>query len=294
MGLTDKSLLHAQGVQCKVDPTVLFQVADHYSRRDEGQDFVVGTLLGTEDAAAGVVLVCSCFQVPHTSVDGQIALNSEFYTTMLELQQRVESKHKVVGWYSTGEAISDATILFHEFFEQQGTERPVHLLLDLGLGTQTRMRSKAFVSDDVTLGDARVATLFREVPLQVVCGVCPTPPHTLAPCPRARDSRWRPCYHVRRRRRRHRRDRWQGVQRPVVRSPGPARPPACHPPPTHTHTGGARRRLRTVPTHSLHARTNRPRHLLPRPPTPPTSTRTAHPRRSQTSLTGSASKRCSS
>ena len=28
---------------------ILFAIIDHYSRRDEGQDFVVGTLLGTDE-----------------------------------------------------------------------------------------------------------------------------------------------------------------------------------------------------------------------------------------------------
>jgi len=168
MPLTDKTLVHDDlGVETKVEPTVLFQITDHFQRRDEGQDFVVGTLLGTEDVA-GVVQVCSCFPVPHTKVEDQIALNSEFFTTMLGLQQRVQPKHKVVGWYATGERISDATILFHEFFQGQDVERPVHLLLNLGLGKQQRMSSKAFISVDMTLGEARLGTSFREVPLSFV------------------------------------------------------------------------------------------------------------------------------
>ena len=47
---------------------------------------------------------------------------------------------QVVGWYSTGVEVNDSSILFHEFYGQE-VERPVHLLLDLGLGA-SRMSCK--------------------------------------------------------------------------------------------------------------------------------------------------------
>ena len=45
-----------------------------------------------------------------------------------------------MGWYSTGVEVNDSSILFHEFYGQE-VERPVHLLLDLGLGA-SRMSCK--------------------------------------------------------------------------------------------------------------------------------------------------------
>ena len=45
-----------------------------------------------------------------------------------------------MGWYSTGEEVNDSSILFHDFYGQE-VERPVHLLLDLGLG-ESRMSCK--------------------------------------------------------------------------------------------------------------------------------------------------------
>ena len=123
-------------------------------------------MLGTEEG--GVVTICSSFPVPHTEVEDQIALNSDFHATMLSLQQKVTPKHKVVGWYSTGERINETTTLFHEFYAQD-VERPVHLLFDLGLG-ERRMSCKAYVSSGLTLGDVRVATAFRDIALTVVSG----------------------------------------------------------------------------------------------------------------------------
>ena len=72
MPLTDSTLLHEhESTQAHVEPVALFSIIDHYSRREEGQDFVVGTLLGTEEG--GVVTICSSFPVPHTEVENQIA-----------------------------------------------------------------------------------------------------------------------------------------------------------------------------------------------------------------------------
>ena len=128
MPLTDRTLIFDPSeLTTHVEPVVLFAIIDHYSRRDEGQDFVVGTLLGTEEG--NVVTISSSFPVPHTEVEkDQIALNSDFHATMLGLQQKVTPKQKVVGWYATGESINDTTTLFHDFYGQD-VERPVHLLL---------------------------------------------------------------------------------------------------------------------------------------------------------------------
>ena len=88
MPLTDRTLLHDPSApKANVEPIVLFSIIDHYSRRDAGCDFVVGTLIGTEEG--GVVTISSCFPVPHTEVEDQIALNSNFHTTMLGLHSRI-------------------------------------------------------------------------------------------------------------------------------------------------------------------------------------------------------------
>lgn len=95
------SNLHAPGeTEVYVHPVVLFSIVDHYSRREEGQERVIGTLLGTVNGSK--VEICSCFSVPHTDTEQQVTLNTDFHTTMLALQQRVDPGLRVVGWYSTG------------------------------------------------------------------------------------------------------------------------------------------------------------------------------------------------
>jgi len=164
MGLTDKSALHLHKQRCDLHPVVLFSIIDHYSRREGGQERVIGTLLGYE--VEGVVQICSCFPVPHTETEEQVAVNTDFHATMLHLHQRVHPKQKVVGWYSTGEEVNDSSMLFHDFYGQD-VERPVHLLLDLGLG-ERRMSCKAFVSSNLAFGEMCLGTVFEEMSLIIV------------------------------------------------------------------------------------------------------------------------------
>jgi len=62
--------------------------------------------------------------------------------------------------------MSSSSLLFHEFYGQ-GVERPVHMLMDLGLG-ERRMSSKAYVSKPLTLGGNTLGTSFEECKLTVV------------------------------------------------------------------------------------------------------------------------------
>lgn len=54
----------------KVHPVVLFSIIDHYTRRNEGQDRVIGTLLGS--VRDGEVEVRNCFPVPHNETEEQV------------------------------------------------------------------------------------------------------------------------------------------------------------------------------------------------------------------------------
>ena len=113
----DQVHLHVEGdVECLVHPVVLFSIVDHYTRREEGQGRVIGTLLGT--CQDGQIEAHSCFPVPHTETEEQVAVNTDFHRTMLNLHQRTNPKLKVIGWYSTGEDVNDSSLLLHEFYGQ--------------------------------------------------------------------------------------------------------------------------------------------------------------------------------
>ena len=58
-----------------IHPVVIFSILDHYSRRHEGQQRVIGTLLGRAGKLEKTVEVTNCFPVPHTEKDQVVQLH---------------------------------------------------------------------------------------------------------------------------------------------------------------------------------------------------------------------------
>eukprot|EP01104_Vermistella_antarctica_P000443 TRINITY_DN105_c0_g2_i1.p1 TRINITY_DN105_c0_g2~~TRINITY_DN105_c0_g2_i1.p1 ORF type:complete len:347 (-),score=94.19 TRINITY_DN105_c0_g2_i1:11-1051(-) len=133
-----------------VHPVVLLGIVDHYSRRNEGQTRVIGTLLGVvrDD---GVVEVRNCFPVPHTEGE-QVGVDVDFHHTMYDLQQKVNPNEIVVGWYASGSEITENSVLFNEFYEREIQGSAVHLLVDPTL-QRDDMKTQAYVSANLTFAD---------------------------------------------------------------------------------------------------------------------------------------------
>jgi len=54
--------IHTRSLNCNIHPTIVSNILDHYLRRPERQNAVVGTLLGSIDGSK--VDVQTCFAVP--------------------------------------------------------------------------------------------------------------------------------------------------------------------------------------------------------------------------------------
>jgi translation initiation factor 3 subunit F len=135
-------------------------IVDHHSRRTKTQKRVIGTLLGSI-SGDGVVDVRDSFAVPHTEGD-KVAVDMQYYHTMLALHQRGSPGLAIVGWYASGGGITDTSAMFHGFFVglMPGTA-PVHLLVDTSLTTH-KLSVTAYVGVSLTLGHT-VGSLFEPV-----------------------------------------------------------------------------------------------------------------------------------
>lgn len=155
----------AASIKVKVQPVVLFNICDSYIRRSDGQDRVVGTLLGTIEA--GIVQIKASFAVPHSETPDSVALDIPHNQTLYDLHLKVNPKEVIVGWYSTGPSMSGSDALIQDYYGHQ-CSNPVHLTLDTGLNNQ-QMAVKAYVARTLTLGSRSepLATQFQEVSCQV-------------------------------------------------------------------------------------------------------------------------------
>jgi translation initiation factor 3 subunit F len=81
-----------------IHPVALFSILDHYLRRKDDQDRVIGTLLGVRTSEADTVEVRSSFAVLHSETSEQVAVDMEYHRTMYELHHKVNPKEVIVGW----------------------------------------------------------------------------------------------------------------------------------------------------------------------------------------------------
>jgi translation initiation factor 3 subunit F len=79
-----------------VHPVALFSILDHFLRREDSQERVIGTLLGTR--TENEIEVRNCFAVLHNETAEQVAVDMDYHRTMFELHQKVNPKEVIVGW----------------------------------------------------------------------------------------------------------------------------------------------------------------------------------------------------
>ena len=146
-----------------VHPATLFTMIDAYVRRNEGQARVIGTLLGT--ISDGVIEIKNCFAVPHSESDDQVAVDVVHHQTMAELQKKVNSRERIVGWWSTGTDVSGSDALIHNFYTNE-CMNPIHLILDTDV-SQSGSVVKACVSRVLSIDGVQLARELQEVPCEV-------------------------------------------------------------------------------------------------------------------------------
>lgn len=119
---------------CVINPVVLFSILDHYLRRNEGQERVIGTLLGVRSDDGTEVEIRNCFNVPHQENDSEVAVDMEHHRAMFELHQRVNPKEVIVGWYATGSELNSYSALIQDFYSSEVAPfQAVHLTMDTDL-----------------------------------------------------------------------------------------------------------------------------------------------------------------
>ncbi|KAH8552735.1 maintenance of mitochondrial structure and function-domain-containing protein [Umbelopsis sp. PMI_123] len=155
---------------CVINPVVLFSILDHYLRRNEGQERVIGTLLGVRSDDGTEVEIRNCFNVPHQENDSEVAVDMEHHRAMFELHQRVNPKEVIVGWYATGSQLNSYSALIQDFYSSEVAPfQAVHLTMDTDLavkGTQS-MGLQTHISAPVGVSAKSGNCMFLPVPCEV-------------------------------------------------------------------------------------------------------------------------------
>jgi len=152
-------------VNIKLD--VVFGILDFFERRAVNDSRVMGTLLGTHDAG-GVIEVNSCFMVPHKETVEEVAVDKMAAHRMFELHKKANPVDTIVGWFATGNAINEHSLLIHEFYTGACVKEPIHILVETISKINRRIDVKAFVSSPMGVPKQTLGHMFNPVPLHVI------------------------------------------------------------------------------------------------------------------------------
>ena len=115
-----------------VHPIVLLSVVDHYHRlAKETNRRVIGALLG--EYVEGKVDITNCYALPFEEdpKDKKVWYVDHVYSEqMLEMFQKINSKEKLLGWYSSGPKIRPHDIEINEVFRKY-CDKPVFVIIDV-------------------------------------------------------------------------------------------------------------------------------------------------------------------
>jgi translation initiation factor 3 subunit F len=165
---TEGEELPAPPLSVKIHPIVVFSVLDHYIRRQEGQERVIGTLLGSYDETTGVCEITNAYAVPHTETHGEVAVGQQFNKNMFDLLSRVNADEQIVGWYATnaedGQRVDGCSSLIHKYYSAEAAPA-VHVVVDPRLEGDAGVVVTAFEGTEVEdPGEDGDAYSFAEVP----------------------------------------------------------------------------------------------------------------------------------
>lgn len=114
-----------------VHPTVLLSVVDHFNRiAKDTRKRVVGVLLGIYNDK-GVLDVTNCYAVPFEEDLQEPSVwffDHIYHETMCNMFRKINSKEKIVGWYSSGPDIKKADIDINEILRRYNTN-PVFVVI---------------------------------------------------------------------------------------------------------------------------------------------------------------------
>ncbi|THV08268.1 eukaryotic translation initiation factor 3 [Dendrothele bispora CBS 962.96] len=149
-----------------IHPVALFSILDHYLRRKDDQDRVIGTLLGIRTDTE--VEVRSSFAVLHSETSEQVAVDMEYYRTMYELHHKVNPKEVIVGWYSTGSNLNTYSALIQNFYSQETTPfQAVHVSLNTGTEEGEQAGVKGYISSPAGVLPKPENAVFVPVPVEL-------------------------------------------------------------------------------------------------------------------------------
>jgi len=161
-------------LQIDLHPLVIINVSDHLTRTKvesapAAPPRIVGALIGTQEGRS--VEISNSFELVYNVVEGAIVVDIVYLRTKLEQFKKVFPTSDFLGWYSTGNAASQADIAIHKQFSEFN-ESPIFLLLDAAASyiAATRDLPITIFESELHVVEDQPTLLFVKVPYRIQTG----------------------------------------------------------------------------------------------------------------------------
>ncbi|KAK1938497.1 putative 26S proteasome regulatory particle non-ATPase subunit8 [Babesia divergens] len=149
-----------------VHPMVLLSVVDHYNRSAQGTSRrVVGTILG--EIIDGDIHVTNSYAVPFEE-DAKNPLvwffDHNYHENIFIMFKKINTKEKVLGWYSTGPKCKPADLEIHELYRKY-CPNPIYIIVDIN--QKDELPVEAYISVEEPTSDSRFRRTFAHVPSEM-------------------------------------------------------------------------------------------------------------------------------
>ena len=135
-----------------VHPTVLLSVVDHYNRlAKDSKRRVIGTLMG-EYGDNGVLEVTNCYAVPFEEDKDEPSIwffDHIFHENMYNMMRKINSREKIIGWYSTGPEIRKNDIDINEILRRYNSS-PVFIVIKVQNELSVSLPTEAYYTNAET------------------------------------------------------------------------------------------------------------------------------------------------
>lgn len=104
--------LTVKQIHCIIHPNITPNILDHYLRKPEEEEIVVGTILGTIDGSTldgSTIDICSCFAVPQyfDKEKKALVIDTEYIKKMMKFHRKVNPKEGLLGMYITAKTLDE-------------------------------------------------------------------------------------------------------------------------------------------------------------------------------------------
>ena len=153
--MTDSMISQVHATPSKivvVHPTVLLSIVDHYIRlAKDTKKRVIGTLMG-EYGDNGVLEVTNCYAVPFEEDKDEESIwffDHIYHENMYNMMRKINSREKIIGWYSTGPDIRKNDIQINEILRRYNTS-PVFVVCRVQDEQQISLPTEAYFTTEET------------------------------------------------------------------------------------------------------------------------------------------------